>query len=209
MSNYKVIDLENWIRKEHCEIFRKSAMPEYCVAFDVDITNFHEKIVSKGLSFTFSLIYTVARCADEIENFRYRFLDGDVVLYDEIRTSFTYLNKETELFKFVNIPLTDTIEEYVEVAYEKAEGQEEYFAGAPANDCYIFSALPWVKFTSISHTFGGSCENAVPNFDWGKFYEKHGKLYMPFSVKVHHSFVDGYHIGKFAENLQKHLDSFK
>ena len=30
---------------------------------------------------------------------------------------------------------------------------------------------------------------------------------LPFSVQVHHSFVDGVHIGKLAENLQRYLDA--
>ena len=29
---------------------------------------------------------------------------------------------------------------------------------------------------------------------------------LPFSVQVHHSFVDGVHIGKLAEKLQQFLD---
>lgn len=30
---------------------------------------------------------------------------------------------------------------------------------------------------------------------------------MPVSVQAHHSFVDGIHIGKFADKLQKYLQS--
>lgn len=40
------------------------------------------------------------------------------------------------------------------------------------------------------------------------FYEKDGKVYLPFSVQVHHSFVDGVHIGKLAKKLQCYLDNF-
>jgi len=34
-------------------------------------------------------------------------------LFDRINTAFTYLNKDTELFKVVNVEMTDTLEEYV------------------------------------------------------------------------------------------------
>lgn len=43
-----------------------------------------------GCSFTFAFIYAVCKCANEIAEFRYRFLDDEVVLYDTIHTSFTY-----------------------------------------------------------------------------------------------------------------------
>ena len=36
-------------------------------------------------------------------------------------------------------------------------------------------------------------------------FEKDGKIMIPVSVQAHHSFVDGLHIGQFAEQLQKFL----
>ena len=33
-------------------------------------------------------------------------------------------------------------------------------------------------------------------------------MLLPFSVQVHHSFVDGLHIGRLAERLQSYLDGF-
>lgn len=68
-------------------------------------------------------------------------------------------------------------------------------------DVFQFSAFPWVSFTHISHTDSGKKDNATPLFDWGKYYEKDGKILLPFSVQVHHSFVDGVHIGKLADKI--------
>jgi len=93
---YKIIDETNWKRAFHCQVFRNSIEPSYCVTFELDITNFLKKVRKEELSFTLSLIYMVSKCANDIEEFRYRFLDGKIVLYDKINTAFTYLNKETE-----------------------------------------------------------------------------------------------------------------
>ncbi|WP_442872068.1 CatA-like O-acetyltransferase [Agathobaculum sp. NTUH-O15-33] len=49
-------------------------------------------------------------------------------------------------------------------------------------------------------------DNATPLFDWGKFFERDGKLLLPFSVQAHHSFVDGLHIGRLADALQRDLN---
>ena len=57
-----------------------------------------------------AMVYAVCKCANEIEAFRYRFLDGKVVLFDKIDTAFTYLNPEIELFKVVNVPMKDNIQ---------------------------------------------------------------------------------------------------
>lgn len=209
MSNvYKVIDEKNWKRAMHCMIFRNSIEPAFCVTFELDITNFLKKIKERKYSFTMSMIYAVSKCANEIEEFRYRFVDGKVVLFDRIDTAFTYLNKETELFKVVNVPMTDTMEEYIYLASKIANEQKEYFTGPLGNDVFQFSPMPWVSYTHISHTNSGKKDNATPLFDWGKYFERDGKIVLPFSVQAHHSFVDGLHIGKLADLLQKFLNEY-
>lgn len=207
MSNhYKVIDEKNWDRAMHCAIFRNSVEPAFCVTFEVDVTKYKHKIKEKGLSFTMAMVYAVCKCANEIEAFRYRFVDGQIVLFDKIDTAFTYLNQETELFKVVNVAMVDDLVEYCKIAEKTAKEQKEYFTGPLGNDVFQCSPMPWITYTHISHTNSGKKENATPLFDWGKYYEKDGKLVMPISVQAHHSFVDGIHIGQFADKLSTYLN---
>lgn len=93
------IDLATWNRAMHCQIFRNSVQPQYCVTFELDITNFLRRIKERGYSFTFSFVFAVTKCANEIEEFRCRFWEGKPVIYDKINTSFTYLDNGSELFK--------------------------------------------------------------------------------------------------------------
>ena len=207
-NNYEIIDEQNWKRAMHCMVFRNSIEPAFCVTFELDITNFLNKIRKENYSFTMAMVYVISKCANEIEEFRYRFVDGKVVLFDRIDTAFTYLDNKTELFKVVNVPMKDTLQEYVIEATKTAKEQKEYFTGPLGNDVFQFSPMPWVSYTHISHTNSGKKENATPLFDWGKYFEKNGKTVLPFSVQVHHSFVDGIHIGKLAEAVQRYLDEY-
>lgn len=204
----KFIDLETWDRAMHYQVFRNSLQPQYCVTFDLDITHFLPKVKEKGYSFTFALIYAVTKCANQIEEFRCRFVDGKPVIFETINTSFTYLKKGTELFKVVNVPMQSSMDKFVALAKQTEENQTEFFtASAMGNDIYQFSPFPWVSYSHISHTDSGKKDNATPLFDWGKFYEKDQRILLPFSVQVHHSFVDGIHIGRLAEGLQGYLDA--
>jgi len=208
MSNlYKVIDENNWDRAMHCMVFRNSVEPAFCVTFEADITRYKRIVKEQGLSFTMAMVHAVCKCANEIEAFRYRFMDGSVVLFEKIDTAFTYLNKDTGLFKVVNVPMVDDLREYCELALKKANAQKEYFTGPLGNDVFQCSPMPWVSYTHISHTISGKKDNATPLFDWGKYYEKDGKIVIPISVQAHHSFVDGLHIGQFVEKLQDFLDA--
>ncbi len=87
VNTYKVIDEKTWERAMHCMIFRNSVEPAFCVTFNVDVTNFLKKIREQNYSFTLAFVYAVCKCANEIEAFRYRFLDGNIVLFDKIDTA--------------------------------------------------------------------------------------------------------------------------
>ena len=207
-NKYEVIDESTWERAMHCMVFRNSIEPAFCVTFEADITKFKNKVKEEGLSFTLSMVYAICKCANEVEALRFRFLDGKVVLYERIDTAFTYLNKETKLFKVVNVPFIDNLAKYVALASKTAEEQKEYFTGPLGNDVFQCSPMPWVTYTHISHTNSGKKDNATPLFDWGKYYEKDGRILIPISIQAHHSFVDGIHIGQFVDALQKFFDEY-
>ncbi len=207
-DKYREIDLKSWKRAAHCQVFRNCAQPQYAVGLELDITGFRAAVKAKGLPFTFAMIYATAKCANAIEEFRCRFADGKAVVFDEIGTAFTYMDAKTELFKFVEVEMRPTMEEYAVLAAETARSQREYFTGPPGNDVFLFSPMPWVPFTYVTHTFSGNRDQAAPMFDWGKFFVRDGRLTLPFSVQVHHSFVDGIHIGKLADGLQNYLNGF-
>lgn len=118
--------------------FRDSLMPQYCVSFDLNITHFYREIKRRGLSFSMAFMYETAKCGNKIENFRYRFENGEVVLYDQIGTSFTYMEKGAELFKMIKVDMKDTLEEYIETAQTIIKNQTAYFDAPPGNDVFVF-----------------------------------------------------------------------
>ncbi len=118
-------DVSAWKRAMHCQVFRNSVNPQYCVTFHVDITNFLSQVKKRGFSFTFSFVYAVTKCANEIEEFRCRFVEGKPAIFETIHTSFTYLDKSTELFKVINVPMQDKMKDYVALAKETEENQTE------------------------------------------------------------------------------------
>lgn len=207
-NSYRIINEATWERAMHCMIFRNSVEPAFCVTFEADVTELKKYVKDNNISFTLAMVYAVCRCANQIEAFRYRFVDGKIVLFDNIDTAFTYLNKKTNLFKVVNVPMMGDLKKYCINAKKIADEQEEYFMGSLGNDVFQCSPMPWVTYTHISHTNSGKKDNATPLFDWGKYYVKDGRIMMPISVQAHHSFVDGIHIGEYVDLLEKYLASF-
>lgn len=49
----ELIDLTTWDRALHYQIFRNSAQPQYCVSFELDITNFSPQSGKRGIPLPF------------------------------------------------------------------------------------------------------------------------------------------------------------
>ena len=79
-TEYQVIDRRKWKRNMHCHVFENSLEPQYCISLELDITNFLKMVKKNNYPFTFAFIYVVCKCANEIEEFRYRFLVAEGVI---------------------------------------------------------------------------------------------------------------------------------
>ena len=202
---FREIDVSTWERKNHYEIYRQFANARYDISLELDVTDLVKTVKENNISFTLAMIHTIAKCANEIDEFRMRIENDKPVIYDNINLSFAYLNKETNLMKNVVVGNDPDIFEFDRKAKKVIEEQDVYFTGALGNGIYQFSSIPWISYTHISHTFSGNKDYAVPVFDFGRFHERSGRMIIPFSIEVHHSFVDGVHLGEMVKKLQKAL----
>jgi chloramphenicol O-acetyltransferase type A len=127
-----------------------------------------------------------------------------------VHPSFTDLaGKEDGLFKVVTVEMEDTISAFVKKAGQASANQSTYFDFAPLegrDDFLYITCIPWVSFTSMSHTIGLNRDDSVPRLSWGKYFRKGEKVLLPFSVQVHHALADGNHVGQYFEKLQDYLD---
>lgn len=210
----KETDLSNWKRREHFAFFHRMDYPHFNVCFDIDITEFMRVIKEKNLPFYFSMIYLSTLSANLVEEFKYRIRDGKVFLHDSLTPSFTYMdgkNSEDDLFKMITVEMSGNINDFTQDASSKSKSQKEYFIVSDfmnRDDFIYYTSLPWISFTHLSHTINFNKNDSVPRLSWGKYYERDSRIYLPYSVQVNHALVDGIHIGRFKDALEKQLNSF-
>jgi chloramphenicol O-acetyltransferase type A len=210
----KTIDLSQWKRREHFEFFYRADYPQYNICANIDITRFLAYVKENNLSFYYAMIYAVTDVANQCENFKYRIREGKtIVLHDKLIPSYTDIepNSTDDLFKLITLDLEDNIFDFVCKAREAVVNQKEYFAFERfvGHDEFLFiTCIPWISFTHLSHTISLNRNDAVPRISWGKYFKEGEKTLLPFSVQVHHAFVDGVHVGNYFEKLQKYLDEF-
>jgi len=199
------INLETWNRNQHFNFFKQLDVPRYLITVNLDVTLFVKKIKSQNLSF----IHLAMSEVNKIENFRYRIINQDVYLFDETHPSFTDVIEGTELFKFVTSNMDSNLSTFITKAKQKSKDQGNHFLDENEEerfDVVYITTFPWASYTQVSHAHNIDKNDSIPKLAWGKFEDINGKLMMPFSIEVHHGLVDGLHVGKLIQNIQKALE---
>lgn len=204
------IDLNRWDRRELYEHFSRLKMPHYAVAAYIDVTRLLDYKRKKHLSFYLSLIYLVTKSLNSIEDFRLRIQNGRVVLYERLETNFTHKHPEEHLFRYHTAPLEGTLPEYVEKTAAAIAAQTTLFGGLGdiPNVAYC-SCAPTLDATALTNPGMENPDDAIPRINWGKYVLRDNRWMLNVTVTTNHRFIDGYHIGKFFEVLQKEIDSLQ
>lgn len=200
------VDIESWDRKAHFALFQNSDLPFYNTTFDLDITGLPAFAREAGLSFNATLIHISLLAMNRIENLRYRFHDGKVVLHDRVHPSFTHMRPGETLFRLITLDHVDDLRAFCEAMKKAIAESQAYFdlsRLAGRSDFAFFSSMPNVPFTAVDHTLSLDKRDAIPKVTWGQYRERDGRTLIPYNIQVNHAFVDGHHVGLFYEALAK------
>ena len=144
-----------------------------------------------------------------MEALRYRIEDGQVYCYDRIHASAT-IGRPDHTFGFSFIEQHDELTAFVPgataeiAAVQASEGLRlNETTGRP--DVIHFSALPWVRFTGLTHARSFSHPDSCPKISVGQTYVEGAATLLPVSINVHHGLADGYHVGLFLAEFQELL----
>jgi chloramphenicol O-acetyltransferase len=186
------------------------------LCFPLDLPDFRPWCKEQGLAPFHVLLCAVLRSVLNIENFRYRLLDGEVFRIERLRPSFTVINQHQDL-NFALFDWSDDLREFVrrgiaagEAASSMTELNAAYRGLTPreAKEQVFITCIPWLAFTSIEHPSASLAHPDIPSLAWGKFRDgANGRLELPFSVQAHHGFVDGFHIHQLAAAIAAELDA--
>ncbi len=86
---YKNLDLENYNRKEHFEFFNQCDEPFFGIVAEIDCTNAYKLCKTKSVPFFLHYHFHAIVAVNQIEEFRYRIKNEEVVIFDNIHVTTT------------------------------------------------------------------------------------------------------------------------
>ena len=202
------IDIKNWNRKEHYEFFSTFEEPFFGITTPIDCTIAFEKSKELNIPFFIYYLHKTLIAINQIENFRYRIENGNVFLYDEIDSSATIMRAD-KTFGFSFMKFNPDLTEFNKIAFaeiERIQSTSGLFTREFPENLIHFSAIPWINFTSLTHSRSFTLPDSCPKISFGKMITENGKKTMSLAVLAHHGLVDGYHMGMFVEALQNEFN---
>ena len=202
------IEVKSWDRRDHYELFSGQKFPYLGVTWRVDVTNLHRWCKENAVSFYYALSWYTIRAMEPIENFHYRIMDGKPVRVGELIPSMTDLKPGSELFHIVTVEMEPDAATFCRKAAQKSAAQSGLLdqTDEQMEGLIYVSSLPWMDFTGVTNNREGP-DDGTPQVLWGRYSRgADGRLTLPYSIDANHRLMDGLHLGRFAENLQRLLD---
>ena len=176
-NTFHLIDRTKWERDIYFDYYYNRIKCRYTLNANIDITELAAYRKHRGLKFFPTMLYVIMRVVNANKEFRMDFDSNNRLGYwEEVVPSYTVFHDETGVIKAR--------------------------PGQPRNFCPV-SCLPWLSYTAFAQDTYVENSLLFPLIKFGKYFERDGRLLLPFSVSVHHAVADGYHTCKLINDVQE------
>lgn len=193
-------------RKGQYDYFRSLENPHVSMTVNLDITHLYRAVKQRGYPFFLTLLHCVINAANAVAEFRQRIMGDQVVEFENCLSSHT-VSLPDGSYCYCNLDCSKALEEFLPYAcleVERARERASLEDGADGASLYFVTSLPWISFTSITLPTANR-DDSNPRISFGKYFEQGEKIFLPLGLQVHHALIDGIHISRFFEELEKRL----
>lgn len=222
-NNYKVIDVSKRNRKTQFLWFNSFDNTTYGIDVRLDVTNLVLYSKRTKTSFFINFLYVLTVALNEIEEFRLRYVNSEVRLYDFINPTFT-IKCIDNTYNNAKIEYTKSYSEFYKRVYEVKEYEKtninhrEDYNDSSLYDEFYFSCLPTLDFIGMTHPmiYGDKSSQSCTRALWGKYVLENDRYKMTLNLTTSHALVDGFpmadgfnKVQEIIENFEKTVEIFK
>lgn len=202
------LDTDGYPRRSHHALFLGYEDPFWSVTVEVDVTGLHDASRgADGPSFFLACLHASMRAANAVPEFRQRLRAERIWEHERVEAGATILRAD-DTFGFAYFAWADDFERFESPARDEiARVAGEAGPSDPRDDrddLIHHSVLPWLRFTAFGNARRGGGES-IPKVVFGGHGERDGRRRMPVAIQVHHALVDGLHVARYVERLEREL----
>ena len=199
----KKIDLDNYNRRGLFNSFKDRDIPYFSTTCNIEIQNLKKFVKLRNISFFVSFSYIISVSVNRIPQLRHRIIDGELYEFKIVDPGYTVL-LDDETFSFCDSKFFEDFDTYYEYAIARIEEVKNRpdQNNADKNHMFFITSIPWFSFTSFVHPYD-KLYSSIPIITIGKYFEQGDSWLIPIAMQVHHGVVDGFHVGKYYDCLEK------
>ncbi len=207
---YQIFDVTKWERKQAFDFFQTFADPYVDVTVEVEVGKLFAYCKEAKLGFSYAVVWHILRVCNQIDNFRMRWVDGEMRLYDRVHAGNTLAHDNhtyTHCYFEYDDEMTTFCRKSKAHAQERLQYVGEHDPQSEGLDVIHMSFVPKMRFLHAKNPHRNA-HDYFPKIIIGKATPQgDGRYLMPISLSVHHAVMDGFHLSLFYEKLQAQFDS--
>lgn len=200
------LDIENWERKSHYNMYLKDIPCTYSMTTKIDIT----EIINKKIKIYPAMLYGITKSVNKFIEFRMSLNENyELGYFESVLPSYTIFNEKIKIFTTIWSEYNENFNIFYKRYKEDIEKYKENLEivgkkNIPLNSINI-SMIPWESFEGFNLNLQKGYNYLLPIFTIGKYYEENKRYKIPIAIQVHHAVCDGYHLCRFIECLREEL----
>lgn len=202
----KPVDASAIGREEASTLWLHSVMPMVTVTKTVKVSRIVRLARKHGLKFNALLCYCIVKTASEIPEFHNTLEQEQFFTYDTMAVQVIVYSHSGRL-RFCDVPYSGSLQQFLS---DYAKYTRMVF---DSDEHHLFtdravvgtSALPGMEIDSVVNQYLGTWNN--PFLVWGRYRREFlFRYHLPISLQFHHVLMDGSHVVRFFNGLQKNID---
>ena len=200
------VDMSRDPRRDQFAYFQTLTNPYVGVTVQVDVTDLSERCRETGASFFLAVLYAAVRAANGVPELRRRIRGDRVAEYDRCPSSHTVALSDGT-YCYCRLEADRPFGEFLPYAaaeQERVKGAPSLEDGEDGESLLFVSCVPWLSYTALTQPTPTPADSN-PRITWGRWYRQEGRTLLPVTLLANHALVDGIHIARFFENLDREM----
>ena len=208
--NWRTVDMSRESRRDQFAYFQTLSNPYVGVTVQVDVTELAVWCRESGTSFFLAVLYAAVRAANGVPELRQRIRGDQVVEYDRCPSSHTVALPDGT-YCYCSLEVDRPFREFLPYAaaeQERVKAAPNLEDGEDGESLFFVSCVPWLSYTALTQPTPTPADSN-PRITWGRWHRQEGRTLLPMTLLANHALVDGIHIARFYENLDRELAAAK
>ena len=212
--NYKIINIENYYRKDIFRHFSEDFKCSTSMTARIDVTDLVTYSKKNGTKFYINFLYILSKVINSRDDYKMSYLwqTNELICYDVMNPTHYVFHEDTETCTPVYTEYNENYEIFYTNTYKDIEDakQTRQYGLDMKNHQNWFDAsyIPWISYDSLNVELPDGYLFLAPIINWGKYREENGKFVMPVSVRFNHAIADAYLVANVFRLLQNEIGVF-